>query len=115
MLAGPLCAIIAAGTNAVSWVALTYVVASAFVPHCTAAPLTNPVPVTVRVNAAPPAIAELGAVSSRTFSGRPAFAYAGGRASDVGHFGLGSLGTDQVGGRGGSRKADKRSGGFNDF
>ena len=50
-----------AGTSAVSCVAFTNVVVR-FVPfHLTVAPETKPVPVAVMVNAAPPAVAELGA------------------------------------------------------
>lgn len=44
-----------AGTEAVSCVALTIVVASAVPFHWTTAPDANPVPFTVRVKAAPPA------------------------------------------------------------
>ena len=44
-----------AGTCAVSWVALTTLVASAVAPHWTTAPVRKPVPVTVRVKAALPA------------------------------------------------------------
>jgi len=59
-LAVPAVAIRLAGTAAVSLVALTNVVVSVVVPHCTVAPETKFVPLTVRVKAAPPAVAELG-------------------------------------------------------
>ena len=59
-LAVPVDAIRLAGTAAVSLFALTNVVASAVVPHCTVAPETKFVPLIVRVKAAPPAVAELG-------------------------------------------------------
>ena len=49
-----------AGTTAVSFVALTYVVVSPVVPNMTCAPLTKPVPLAVRVNCAPPLFAEVG-------------------------------------------------------
>src|SRR5579871_1015522 len=49
-----------AGTLAVSWEALTNVVASPLSPHCTRAPFWKLLPLTVRVKAAPPAAAELG-------------------------------------------------------
>ena len=49
-----------AGTAAVSCVALPKVVVSAAPPHCTVEPDTKLVPVTVSVNAAPPATAEEG-------------------------------------------------------
>lgn len=58
--AEPAFAIRLAGTAAVSWLALTNVVVSAVLPHCTVAPETKFVPLTVRVNAAPPATAEAG-------------------------------------------------------
>lgn len=45
---------------AVSFVALTNVVVNAPAPHFTVAPDRKPVPLTVRVKAAPPAVAELG-------------------------------------------------------
>src|SRR6267143_5645078 len=48
------------GIAAVSWVALTNVVARAAPFHCTVLPLTKPVPVTVSVNAAPLTSALLG-------------------------------------------------------
>jgi hypothetical protein len=48
------------GTDAVSWLALTNVVANAVLPHCTIAPEAKFVPFTVMVNAAPPAVAEDG-------------------------------------------------------
>jgi len=56
----PAVAIIAAVTGAVTVVALLTVVASEVVPHFTVAPEIKFVPVTVSVNAAPPAVAELG-------------------------------------------------------
>jgi hypothetical protein len=59
-LAVPALAIRLAGTAALNWVALTYVVASAVEPHCAVAPLTKFVPFTVSVNPAPPAVAEFG-------------------------------------------------------
>ena len=59
-LAVPVDAIRLAGTAAVSLFALTNVVASAVVPHCTVAPETKFVPLIVRVKAAPPAVTELG-------------------------------------------------------
>jgi hypothetical protein len=49
-----------AGTEAVNCVALTNTVESAEPFHCAVDPGTNPEPLTVRVNAGPPAIAELG-------------------------------------------------------
>src|SRR5262249_132396 len=45
---------------AVSWEALTKVVVRALPFHCTTAPDTKPVPLTVNVNAAPPGAAESG-------------------------------------------------------
>ena len=59
-LATPTVAIRFAGTEAVSWFALTYVVVSAVLPQFTVAPGTKFVPLTVRVNAAPPAVTEEG-------------------------------------------------------
>jgi hypothetical protein len=53
-------AISVARIAAVNWVALTNVVAFAAPLKFTVAPLTKPVPVTVRVKAAPPAVALLG-------------------------------------------------------
>ena len=53
----PALAISAAGIAAVTFVALTYVVVSALLLKLTVEPLTNPVPVTVSENAAPPAVA----------------------------------------------------------
>ena len=50
-----------AGTDAVSCVALTKVVVSAEPAHSTFAPVTNEVPLTVSVNAAPPTTPVLGA------------------------------------------------------
>jgi hypothetical protein len=58
--AEPEVAIRLAGTAAVSCVALTYVVVSAVLPHCTVEPETKFVPLTVSVNAAPPAVVEAG-------------------------------------------------------
>jgi hypothetical protein len=49
-----------AGTDAVNCVALTNVVDSALPFHCTVDPLTNPAPLTVSVNADPPAVAAFG-------------------------------------------------------
>jgi len=59
-LAAPVAATRFAGTVAVSCVALTKVVVNAVVPHITAAPDTKPEPLTVRVNAEAPAMAEAG-------------------------------------------------------
>jgi hypothetical protein len=59
-LAVPDEAIRLAGTEAVNCVALTNVVESAEPFHCAVDPDTNPAPLTVRVNAGPPAVAELG-------------------------------------------------------
>jgi hypothetical protein len=59
-LAVPAVAIRLAGTAAVSWVALTKVVVSPAPFQFTVAPETKFVPVTVRVKAPPPAVAELG-------------------------------------------------------
>lgn len=56
----PTAAIRFAGTEAVSWVALTKVVVNAVVFHRTTAPDANPLPFTVSVNAGAPAVAELG-------------------------------------------------------
>jgi hypothetical protein len=50
----------AADTEAVNWLALTKVVETVDPFHCTLAPLRNPEPFTVRVNAALPAAAEFG-------------------------------------------------------
>jgi hypothetical protein len=47
-------------TEAVNWVALMKVVDKEDPFHCTVAPDTKPEPFTVRVNAAPPVVAELG-------------------------------------------------------
>ena len=59
-LAVPAVAMSAARIDAVTWVALTYVVVR-FVPfHLTTEPEMKLVPFTVRVKAAPPAVAELG-------------------------------------------------------
>jgi hypothetical protein len=49
-----------AGTTAVNWVALTNVVARLVPLHRTVVPEENPVPVTVSVNAGPPAVAVVG-------------------------------------------------------
>jgi hypothetical protein len=57
---GPALAIALAATGAVSVVAFTYLVVSAVDPNQTTAPETKPVPLTVRVNPAPPSLAELG-------------------------------------------------------
>jgi len=51
-----------AGTVAVSWVALTYVVASAVPPTCTTLLETNPVPLIVRVSAFEPAVTLVGLI-----------------------------------------------------
>src|SRR5204863_5471878 len=59
-LAVPALAIRLAGTVAVTCTPLTYVVVSAVAPHCTVAPLSRLVPFTVKVNPAPPAVAEFG-------------------------------------------------------
>jgi hypothetical protein len=59
-LALPALAIKLAGTAAVSCVALTTVVVSAVPFHCTVEELKKSVPLTVRVKAAPPAVAEAG-------------------------------------------------------
>ena len=56
----PAVAIIAAVTGAVTVVVLLTVVVSEVVPHFTVAPEIKLVPVTVSVNAAPPAVAEAG-------------------------------------------------------
>ena len=48
------------GTTAVNCVALTNVVTSDKPFHCTIAPLTNPLPVTVSVNDVPPTVAKFG-------------------------------------------------------
>jgi hypothetical protein len=59
-LAVPAVAIRLAGTEAVSFAALTKVVVSAVVPHFAAAPAAKFVPLIVKVKAAPPAVAEAG-------------------------------------------------------
>jgi hypothetical protein len=59
-LAEPCEAMRLADTDAVNWLALTNVVVRADPFHCTVDPLTKPDPFTVRVNAAPPAVAEFG-------------------------------------------------------
>ena len=59
-LAVPAVAMSAARIDAVTWVALTYIVVR-FVPfHLTTELLTKLVPFTVRVNAVPPAVADEG-------------------------------------------------------
>ena len=63
MLALPAAAIRFAGTVALNCVALMDVVASGEPFHCTVAPETKPVPVTVNVKAAPPAVAEIGVIA----------------------------------------------------
>jgi hypothetical protein len=60
MLALPAAVMRLAGTAAVNCVALENVVDSGEPFHCTIAPDANPVPVTVSVKPAPPAVAELG-------------------------------------------------------
>ncbi len=60
MLALPALAIKLAGTAAVNCAELTNVVVSAVPFHCTVAPERKPVPLTVNVNPAPPAVAEVG-------------------------------------------------------
>ncbi len=60
MLAFPALAIKFTGTAAVNCVGLTNVVTSAAPFHCTAAPERKPVPLTVSVNAGPPALTEAG-------------------------------------------------------
>jgi hypothetical protein len=60
MVAEPAVAIRLAVTEAVSCVALTTLVVSAVPFHWIAAPARNPVPVTVSVKVAPPAVAEAG-------------------------------------------------------
>ncbi len=60
MLALPALAIKLAGTAAVSCVALTNVVVRPVPFHCTVAVERKPVPLTVNVNAAPPAVADVG-------------------------------------------------------
>ena len=59
-LAVPSDAMRLADTEAANWLALTKVVGRADPFHCTVDPLTNPDPFTVRVNAAPPAVAKAG-------------------------------------------------------
>ena len=56
----PAVAMSAARIAAVSWVADTYVVVRLEPLHCTTEPLTNPLPLTVSVNAVPPAVPEAG-------------------------------------------------------
>ncbi len=60
MLALPALAIRLAGTAAVNWTELTNVVVRAVPFHCTVVPGRKLVPFTVNVNAAPPAVAEVG-------------------------------------------------------
>lgn len=59
-LTGPPLKISANGIAAVSWVELTNVVVRDAPPHCTNAPDTKFVPLTVRVNPRPPAVAVAG-------------------------------------------------------
>jgi len=59
-VAEPVLAMRLAGTAAVNWVELTNVVVSVVLPHCTVAPERKFVPLTVRVNAAPPAVMDVG-------------------------------------------------------
>jgi hypothetical protein len=61
----PAVAIRAAGTAAVSWLALTNVVDSPEPFHRAVAPETNPLPLTVSVKAGPPTVALLGARDER--------------------------------------------------
>src|SRR5262245_64273918 len=61
-----------AGIAAVSWVALTNVVLRAAPFHCTTEPETKLLPLTVSVNAGPPAVALLGARVVRPGAGVPA-------------------------------------------
>ena len=68
-LAVPEVAMSVAGMAAVSWVDETYVVVRAAPFHRTEEPVTKPVPVTVRVNADPPAVAELGEMEVRVGTG----------------------------------------------
>jgi hypothetical protein len=56
----PAVAIRLAGTAAFSWEGFSKVVPSAVLPHCTVEPSTKLLPLTVRVNAAPPASVEEG-------------------------------------------------------
>jgi hypothetical protein len=56
----PALAMAAAGMAAVTWVDEMYVVVSVVPLKETVAPLTKPIPVTLSVKAAPPAVAELG-------------------------------------------------------
>src|SRR6267143_2550975 len=56
----PVVAMSAAVIAAVSWMALTNVVVRAAPFHCTVLPLTKPLPLTVSVKAAPPAVALVG-------------------------------------------------------
>jgi len=60
MLAVPGAAIKLAGTEALNCVPLMYVVGKAVPFHCTVDPVTNPVPLTVSVNAGIPAVADGG-------------------------------------------------------
>ncbi len=66
MAAVPAVAIRAAGTAAVSWLALTNVVDSPEPFHRTADPETNPLPLTVSVKGGPPAVALAGIRDVRT-------------------------------------------------
>jgi len=56
----PTAAIRLASTGAVNWFALTTLVASAVWFQCTIASEPNPLPITVKVNAGPPAVAAFG-------------------------------------------------------
>jgi hypothetical protein len=62
----PATATFAAGTVAVSWLALTNVVASAGPFHCTLEVLSKPLPFTVKVNCGDPARHELGLIDVMT-------------------------------------------------
>ena len=70
-LAVPAVAISAAAIAAVSWVALTNVVVFDTPLKVTADVATNPVPFTVRVNAAPPAVALVGEIEATVGAGLP--------------------------------------------
>jgi hypothetical protein len=80
-IAVPAVARSAAAIAAVSCVALTTVVAREAPPHRTVAPLTNPAPFTVSVNAAPPAVAVEG--ESDVSEGRTGAVTAKVNAADV--------------------------------
>ena len=62
IFADPGCAVSVAGTAAVTSVPLTNVVVSGVLFNATTAPETKPVPLTVRVNAAPPATTDAGEI-----------------------------------------------------